>query len=341
MENVLTPPARILDYTGNYVGSRPYRVNERTNQVQVLTSRGLVVNSQLRLDEWRKLDMAIQQAATTRLRLVRRLRELNLVEPVTSIGTLTVQYTQASEITAAETNMEGRSGQTDRGRADHKIAGSPLPVTFKEFEIPMRQLEASRMGGNPIDTSNAERAARVVAEQLESLAVDGQSSLVFDSNTLYGVTSEPNILTDTAANYGGGDWGTISNIIPTIEGMITALTATTNNYYGPFDVFAARTQYNQAALNHYADVGDTPAQRIRNLDMVQNFDALDYLADGEILVMQMTPDVIKWYEHVGISVLEWMSGDGMVGFYKVVSVAAPQPRSEYNSRSGICLATGA
>ncbi len=35
-------------------GSRPLRTNKRTGQVQVMTERGIVVNSLLREDEWQE-----------------------------------------------------------------------------------------------------------------------------------------------------------------------------------------------------------------------------------------------------------------------------------------------
>lgn len=334
-------PLVVYDNQGKYLGSTPFRVNERNGIVQVINSRGVIVNSQLRADEWRMIDSSVQEAATVRLQLVADLRQMNLVRNVPSLGTMTVQYAQISEMTEAEVTMEGES-RPDRALIDYKLQGSPLPIIHKEFKIGERLLAASRMGGTPLDTSNAAAASRVVAEKQEDLAIDGKSDLVFDGNTLYGITSEPNRLTDTAGNLGGGDWGTLSNIIPTIAGAIGALNATTNNYFGPYMIYAAQTQFNQANLNYYSDGSpDTPAQRIKKLDGVAGFKALPKLQDGEVVVIQMTPDVIVWWEHMGISVIEWVSPDGMTNFFKVIAVGAPQPKSEYYGNSGIFHITGA
>lgn len=338
---VQNKPLRVFSNDGKWIGSVPYRVNPKTGLVQIVNSQGIIVNSQLRADEWRMMDQAVQESAGIGLQIVTDLRAANLVRPVASIGTMTVQYTQMSEMPAAEVSMDGKS-RADNSRVEYKISGSPLPITSQRFEIPTRQLEASRQGGTPIDTSTAAASSRSVAEKLEDLVVDGDSTMVFDGNTLYGITSEPNRKTDTAGNLGGGDWGTIDNPVKTVAGAITALTAPTNNYNGPFMVYAAPTQFNQASLTYYSDgSAQTPAQRIRGLDRVAGFKALPKLQDGEVIVVQMTSDVIVLWEHLGISVLEWMSPDGMTSMFKVVAVLAAQPKSEYNGRSGIMHVTGA
>jgi uncharacterized linocin/CFP29 family protein len=323
----------------SYLGSRPLRVNKRTGDVQVMTKRGLTVNSLLRRDEWQLLDTRVQQAALTRLRAVEDLRGRGLTVPIGSFGTLTYQWNQASEMTQADISMTGQIAG-ERDRVDFKIAGRPVPIVYKDFMIPERTLESARLLGNQLDTAHATAAARVVAEKLEDMLVNGSAATIFDGNTIYGYTTETNRNTDTAANYGGGDWGTISNVVPTVEGMISA--ANTDRHYGPFVLYASTTQYNQATLNFYTDgSGQTPRDRIMQMPMVEDLRVLDTLADGAILLVQMSEDVVQWAEHMMTTVVEWMSADGMVAFFRVMAVAVPLVKSEYNSRSGIVHATAA
>lgn len=323
----------------DYIGSRPLQVNQRTGAVRVLTERGLVVNSQLRLDEWRRLDAAVQRVALQRLNAVQHLRQAGLVVPIPSFGTLTTQYSQVDEATAAEVSMTGES-RGERSRLEFGIVNRPLPVIFKEFAIPIRQLTASRLMGTPLDTSHATAATRVVAEKEESMLLNGDSTVVFDGGTIYGYRTEPNRNTDTATNYGGGDWGTIANVVATVAGMINA--AQGDGYYGPYNLYASTTQYNQATLAYYTDgSGDTPRDRIMAMPQISMFEPSDTLADGNLVLVQMTEDVIDWVEHQAISVVEWVSADGMVAHFRVQAVAAPRVKSDKNSKSGVVHATGA
>jgi len=322
-----------------YLGSAPIEVNERDLTVKVRTERGLVVNSLLRADEWARLTETVQNEGVSRLNGVAHLTARNLVYQVNSLGVLSTEWSQVTEMTAADVSMTGQA-QAERGRVEFTQVGRPLPIVSKEFMIPTRQLEASRLMGNPLDTIHAGKAARVVAEKLEDMLFNGESNVVFDGYTLYGYTTETNINSDTAANYGGGDWGTVSNIVPTISGMINA--AHGDNFFGPFVCYASTTQFNQASLSYYTDgSGQTPAQRIRALDGIDAFYPSDTLTDGYILLVQMTSDVVDWARYTDISVVEWMSADGMVGFFKVMAVAAPRVKSDGASQSGIVLATGA
>ena len=322
-----------------YVGSRPLKANKRTGQVLMTTERGVVVNSLLRRDEWQQLDAVIHQAAHIRLTAVNDLRTRGLVSAIGSLGTLTTQWTQSSEMTAANVSMTGRS-TGNRDRVDNKIVGRPVPITFKEFDIGKRELEASRILQNPVDMANASDSAIVVAEALEGLLVNGDTSVIFGGDTLYGYTTEPNRNTDTAANYGGGDWGTLSNVVPTVSGMIAAANA--DRYFRPYVLYASTVQYNQANTNFFTDgSGQNGIQRLLQIDSLEAVRPCDTLADGNLVLVQMTPNVVEWAEHMGITVVEWMSGDGMTAHFKVMAVATPKVKSDHSGGSGIVHATGA
>jgi uncharacterized linocin/CFP29 family protein len=320
---------------GNYTGSRPLRVNKNTGAVQVQTERGLLVNSMLRKDEWQALDAEIQQAAKIRLNGVAHLRERGLVKPLGSLGILTSQWSQGSEMDAANVDMTGQ-GNKGADRQEFLLKGAPVPVVYKDFSIPSRQLEASRLMGSPLDTANAMTAARVVAEKLEDLLFNGSSATIFDGNTLYGYTTEANVNTGSAS----GDWGTISNVASTVTSMIAA--ANGDRYFGPFAVYASTTQYTQAATSFYTDgSGESAMNRVMRIPEVTGFYPSDVLTDGTVVLVQMTSDVVDWAEHMGITVVEWMSNDGMIGFFKVMAVATPRVKSDYSGKSGIVVFTGA
>lgn len=322
-------------------GSRPI-VNKKTGQVQVMTSRGLTVNSALRKDEWEELDRAVVSAAVAPLTITNRLLQAGLTNPLGSLATVLAQYNQVSEMTAASANLSGVAS-VQKDLADFDLVSVPVPIIFKEFEIAERHLLASRRLGDGIDVTNGSAAARVVGEKVEDLLINGDTNINVNGNTIYGLTSHPDRNTDTATNYGGGDWGTIANVVSTINGMITAARAA--KYYGPYGIFVYDTQYMQAAGEFYTDgSGQTPLQRILQMPMVSFVESSQHLADGEVVLVTLSREVVELrnvQQYWPVSNLEWMSGDGMLNNFKVMSVFTPVVKSDYSGNSGIVHATGA
>lgn len=316
-------------------GSRPI-VNKKTGQTVIVNGRGMVVNSMLKRDEWKEFDTAVVAAARNRLMAINTLRDVGLERRLGGIGTLISQWHQASEMTAANVNMTGQSnGEQDR--VDFKLAGVPVPVIFKDFNIGMRQLQAGRQNGDQIDVSNVSAASIVVAESLENMLFNG-SSVTLNSTAIYGLTTHPYRSTDTATNYGGGDWGTATNVKGTVVGMMSAAAA--NGFHGPYGLFVANTQYFQMLVDVSA-TDRTPLQRVSELPGINFVQPSDWLADGVVVLVQLTPDVVDVAIAQDLTVVEWMSGDGMVGNFKAITIAVPRIKAEYGNKAGVVHATGA
>lgn len=342
----MTTPAQVLSLPGAIakpalLGYRPI-VNKRTGIVTLRTARGLVVNSTLRKDEWEELDRRVVMASVPPLVITAYLVRRGLTRSLGGLGTLVAQYNQVSEMTAANASLRGHaSGEKDL--VDFDLVGVPVPVIFKEFEIDERLLESSRRLGEGIDMTNAAAAARVVAEKIEDLTINGDTNINLNGATIYGLTNHPDINTGTAASYGGGDWGTDTNVTATIAGMITAAQA--DGYYGPYALWAAPTQFNQAALEFFTDgSGDTPRDRVLRMAGIESFEQSPHLADGEVLLVTLSDEVVQIATVPGfypITNREWTTGDGMLNSFKAMSVMTPIVKSDYSGKSGIVLATGA
>lgn len=321
---------------------RPFRVN-KSGVVQVKTNNGLIVNSTLRKDEWEMLDRAVIKAARYPLKGVADLKSMGLVKPINSLGVLVSQWNTLSEVTPAKVGMVvTETGQRDL--ADTTLAGVPIPVVWKEFNVESRMLEASRLGGESLDTTNAIEASRVVSEKLEDMLFNG-STVVMNGNALYGYRTHPQRNTSAASAFtGGGDFGTIANIVPTFAGAIQALQA--DRHYGPYKAYVSEVQYNQMA-NVFFDDGssETPLQRVLRLSggIIQSVESVpaDVLPAENIIVAQMTEDVIDWAETMETTMVEWVSGNGMTTHFCVMAVAAPRVKSKYDGKSGILHITGA
>jgi len=303
--------------------------------VQVVNSHGYVTNSLLRKDEWEALDMAVVQAARTRLNAIQRLQDLGLVHRLDSIGILASQWNVSSEMTRATVNLTGQSA-VDRDLSDFLLKGVPVPVIHKGFAVGERTLEASRRLGEGIDVSNAYEASRVVAEELERMFFDGYPDIELNGQNILGVKNEANVNTESTSK----DFGTVSNIADKFSLMIDA--EATDNFYGPFEFWVYSTQYTELTTQFYSDgSGQTPLQRMMSMRQVSNIHPADYLSAGEIVAVQMTPNVIDLALHSLNTLVEWTSDDGMSHNFKVMTIAVPRVKSTYAGKSGICYGTNA
>lgn len=318
------------------------RVNKRGQFVRVNGEGQALsaINSLLPEDAWIELDRVILEASRYPLRLVTDLRSRGLVTPLGSVGTLEARWYTQSAITKATISMTGR-GRAERDLPELLPDAVPVPVISKEFSIDWRTLAASQRLGDPLDMTTAAEATRVVAEAIEDLAVNGSTAVTLNSRPVYGIRNHPKRKTDTASNFGGGDWGTQANVLNTVRGMINA--ANLQNNYGPFVLYVSQTQYNEAALNRYTDgSGETPLDTLRKLPMIQDVQPLppNVMADGEAEMIQPTREYIELAEAMSIQAREWTSGDGLESMFKVMAIITPKIKARQGNETGIVHVTG-
>lgn len=295
---------------------------------------GLVVNALLRKDEWKELDAAVVDVARDRLNGIAELRRRGLVRNLGGLGTLIAEYERLVDMSDANLDMSGRTaGELDTPGFD--LVGVPVPIIHKDFEINIRRLEASRRLGDSLDTTGATVAARKVADRLESVFFNGATLTVGGSSVLYGLTTHPNRNTGSSS-----DWGTIANIFTAVNAMVAAAEA--DGYYGPFVLWASTNQYAESRAV-YTD-GSGQSAMMRCLDAIpalEGFLPSDKLADGTVVLANMSADVVQFALAQDIVTVEWSTMGGMVSNFKVLTAAVPIVKSDSGGNSGIVHFTGA
>jgi uncharacterized linocin/CFP29 family protein len=325
------------------LGGRPV-VNKRSGLVTIQSARGMTVNSALRKNEWEELDRQVVAAAVPPLRMLNLLISRGLTRTLGSLGTIMAQYNAVGEMTPANATIRGHAS-IEKDLIDVTLASVPVPVIAKEFELDERYLQASRMLGDGLDVANAAAAARVVAEKMEDMLINGDTSINLLGGTVYGLTSHPARTTNTATGFGGGVWSAaIDNAVKTVAGMIGALQA--KGFFGPYGVFASTNQFNTAALTYYVDgSGDTPRDRILRMANVVDMVQVPQLVDGTVLVVQLDSNTVQAAYVPGYfptTTREWMSGDGMLNSFKVMAVYTPIIKAAVGTNKlGVAHATGA
>lgn len=304
-------------------------------QPVLANDQAYVANSILDKREWAELDRAVYEMVKLRRNAVADLIGRGLTKQ-SNLAEMLSQWRMASERVRPSVSMDGRS-RAERDRTDRKVFSVPVPIFRTDYSIGRRELLASRKLGTPIDTFEAGEAAAAIAEEQERMLFDGDSSIVVQGSGIDGYTSHSSRDTATAAAYGGGDFGTISNIVPTFLGMLAALSA--KRYHGPFIAYVYDTQYHEM-LDFYTDgSGDTALDRVERLPQIEAVRPSDLLSAGETVLVQMTPNVVDWVIGLDIQSREWMSGDEQTLEFAVMAAGAPRLKVDAGGNLGVAHAT--
>ena len=327
-------------YVSVYTGGDPAK---RESYKRVLaTNVGINTNATLRRDEWKQLDAAVMGIAEYRLGGINDLVSRGLVYNLgNGMGSTVLEWHDVGDALTADVTMDGVTrAQNDRPKFQHNYL--PLPITHVDYEINSRALETSRNMGNGIDTTLAERAARRVAETLENMLFTnttyGYGDLDSRSrNSIYSYVNFPDRNQLSLAS-NGGSWTGSSATGATIVASVLAMKQTSiNNYfYGPWQIYIP-TAYETVLDSDYDTTtpGTTIRERIMKIDGINGIKVIDTLAADNVLMVQMTSDVVRLVRGLGMQNVEWQTEGRFITKYKVLTLQVPQIRSDQNGKTGI------
>lgn len=296
-----------------------------------------VANATLRKDDWIQLDRTILETAKERLVIVSDLMSLGLTYSVGGLGTIITEWERQGELTDAEITMDGES-QTDEDRLEFDLQGVPIPIIQKRFRIGERQLLASRRNGSGLDVSTGAAAALSVARTSENLVFNGSPNIgAVDSYSIYGLTNFPGRTLDTML-----DWSLVGTdpqeILADILGFVQTM-ETTKHRYGPFYLYVP-TAYAYRFREDFKANGDkTLMQRVLDTGVIKEVRFSDVLAVGNVLMIQMTPDVIDLAIASDVTTIQWASPSGWANYFQMFAAWAPRLKADKNGSSGILHAT--
>ncbi|MBU0973851.1 MAG: bacteriocin family protein [Proteobacteria bacterium] len=299
----------------------------------------MVANATLRRDEWKTLDDAILKISETRLNGIADLLANGLTYQLgNAMGTTVLEWHDVSDALSADLTMDGVTrGQNDRPKFQHNYL--PIPIIHADYEINARVLAASRSLGNPLDTTLAERAARKVNEKLENMlftnttysfgAVDSRSR-----NSIYSYVNHPdrNQVTMTVA------WDDSAKTAAQILAEVLSLKQTSIDakHYGPWMLYIP-TAYETVLDEDYDTTtpGTTIRERILKIAGIKGVKVIDTLPANNVVFVQMTSDVVRLIQGMGIQNVQWQTEGQFINKYKVITIQVPQIRSDQDGNSGV------
>lgn len=336
VQNKLSDPSKMKPFIGNdgrtyitvYSGSGDRFDMKNYRDVPLNT------NATLRRDEWKQLDEAVLGVAKQRLGGVQDLIENNLTYNLgNAMGTTVLEHHRSKTDMTPQIDMDGLTrGPNARPEFDHKYL--PIPIVHVDYELNLRELEASRKLGNPISTDDAEEAAFEVNKMLEQM-----------------------LFTDMTYNFGGGTINSYVNFDDRITGDLSASwddSSTTkekikndvkkmkqdsiaNYHYGPWVMYIP-TAYETLMDDDYDVSGasiKTLRQRILEFGGIDAIKVSDFLQNDNVLLVEMSSRNVRLVRGMGMQNVQWSEQGGFVSKYKVMTIQVPQLRSDKNGRCGI------
>jgi len=294
----------------------------------------------LRKDDWKILDDAIVKVSKERLKAVADLRAAGLTFTIPNgMGKTVLETETMGDIGPASVSMDGlRENANDR--PVFELTNLPLPIIHKDFSFSSRQIMASRNGGSPLDTTSAELAARRVAEEAEKLLL-GSSTVAdqysFGGGTLYGYTDFPSAITSETLTCPTSSGWTGETFLGEILAMIVALYAA--YHYGPYVLYTAPAWDRYLDDDFKSGSDKTLRNRVKEVNAIQDVRTLDFMSDYDIVLVQMTSDVVREVIGLDITTVEWDTVGGLQKNFKVMAILVPQLRADMNENSGIVYAS--
>jgi len=287
----------------------------------------------LRRDEWKQLDEAIIPIVESRLVGVQDLITKGLTYNLgNAMGTTVLESHTMSDAMQAELTMDGVS----RSKGDRPTFNTnylPIPIIHVDYEINARVLAASRSLGNALDTTSAERAARKVAEYLESMLFT-KKQYAFGGGVISSYLNYTHRTTHTFTAWNAvGKKGSdiIADVLNMKQKMIN------KHFYGPYTIYVP-TAYETVLDSDYATSGtatQTIRDRIMKIGNITDIKVIDTLPAGNLVFVQMTSDVVRLVRGMAVQNVQWQTEGNFVNKYKVLTIQVPQIRSDDNNACGV------
>lgn len=293
--------------------------------------------SPIGIDAWRRIDARGAIIQRDVLAVFNRLARANST-PM-DIGDLVSFYPKIGDSGTAQVSMDGRA----MGRADAasvSFSGTPVPIVHSEAGFGWRQWAVLAKGGGLGAADSLANNQRIVAEKLEDMAINGLSSIVVGGATIYGLKTFPDRNSGTygAFNLNGG---TGANWMTAFTTTINALVA--DNSFGGATVFVNYTDWMFAGQNDYASAyPKTILQRMMEVPGVREIVPCSKLAANDVIAVNNL-DSGEWgsiLTAMPMTTRPKARVNEQDDFnFTVMAAAAPQFRSDANSRSHIAAYT--
>ena len=191
----------------------------------------------------------------------------------------------------------------------------------------------------PLDTTSIEQNTRKIVEQVEQLTLGTAASYSYGGGTVYGLTNTPYRVTKTLTLPTAVGW----EPAVTYDEILDMIQSLQDIYFnGPYGVFMSPgwTKYMNTDYSA-AYPGVSLASKLREVEDIRFVRKVDYLSGFQIVMFQLTKDVIRAVTGMPMTTMQWESQGGMMVNFKIMCIMVPEVRANASDQTGICHGTAA
>jgi len=278
----------------------------------------LRTNDTLMYDEWKEIDRVVLEAYQNRLVGVADLQAAGLTYNIPNgLAKTVIGYQDVSDTEAASVSLDGVT-RGERDRPEFDINYLPLPIIHKDFSFTAREIASSREGIMPLDTTMAQLAARKVAEKVEEMYFTGLSSYTFGGGTIFGLMDE------THRNQGSlaANWDDSAGDGESILGDVLAMkqAGIDDRCYGPYMLYVPTNFETAIDEDFKANSDKSIRERLLQIDQLKGIKVADKLTADNVILVQMTVDVVRIVNGMAITTVQWETEGGMRINFKVMAI---------------------
>ena len=276
------------------------------------------------------MDEAVLRISESRLGGVQDLIDQNLTYDIgDGLGSTVLEYHDVSDALSAQMSMDGVS-RAEGDRPEFTTHYLPLPIIHSDYELNSRVLAVSRALGQPLDTTLAERATRKVNEQLEKMLFT-DIDYGYGGGTIYSYLNFPYRNKKNLAKA----WTSCTGVEILADIMAMKLQSITAHFYGPWMIYIPTGYETVIDKDYDLTRGNTTRQRIMAVEGIKGIKVIDTLPAGNVLMVQMTSDVVRLVRGMGLQNVEWKTEGGLITKYKVMTIQVPQIRADQSQQCGL------
>lgn len=314
----------------NDVSSKGFLGGSSAKKLLIHGTDALRTNATLLIDEWKLFDNVVVRVARERLVIVQELMRRGLTFPIPdALGVMSLIWQTSGDLEEAEATMTGLP-EADKDELEFGQAQMPIPMIHKEFTLDLRQLRASRRGSMPLDTTMAEIASRKVMEKIEAIIFTGLN-IAPALGQVYGLLNHPNRITGNVT----APWLTATGdqMVTDLINMTTALNA--KNQFGPYMLFVSTAVYMQLSKDYKVQSDKSIISRLLELPNIEGIMPTNRLTGSNILLVQLTSDVIQIIDGIQPTMVEWEERGGFELNFMIFAILLPRIRADFLGQSGI------
>ncbi len=301
-------------------------------------------NASLPKQAWVGIEDAVYPAMDDELIIVSDLRAAGLTTSE-DINNKVSEWHKSDYDSTATVSMEPETA-TEEGATEYDLDGSPIPLIHSDFSVGFREGgNDANMGGQNLETLNAEGSARAVAEAMERLVLYGwepsiggdEPGGVQDGYTMYGLCNHPNTHD-----------GELSNWLEEPEEIRRDIKDKIFRDLKDDNFRPTNAGYWVYVGEGLEDVLEDPdpegtgdryiMDRLESLNSLGNLQVSQYLEDDAVLAFRPTADVIDLAFALEEQVVQW--DDPFRDYFKTITAFTPRVKDTLRGQCGVAYYTG-